>query len=66
MSTLARVKKPPTRRQLAGKILESIPIINSHTQGMDALHDRMARLEAQFADLESMRRWRRLRWLVRG
>lgn len=54
--------KPPTRRQLAQKVLETIPVLNSHSDAVDRLHLRIT-------DVEGLTRrplLGRLRWLVLG
>jgi hypothetical protein len=53
MPSGVRAAKPPTRRQLAGKILEAIPVINAQAHGLDVVIERLAKLEGRIVGLET-------------
>lgn len=41
-----RLQKPPTRRQLATKLTQAVPIVNGHTSAIQSLHERLEAVEA--------------------
>lgn len=41
------VSKPPSRRQIAAKVLDIIPAVNAQGAGLDALQQRLAIVEAR-------------------
>lgn len=68
--------KAPTRRQIAQKVLEAIPVLNSNTQGIDDLKTRVDAALPTYdihrdvyvcggcVAFRHLTRWQRLRWLV--
>lgn len=66
-----RLTKPPTRRQIAAKTLETIHAVNVTADGLHDLHgrftevlDRLVALEAWQYTEQTLTRWQRLRRVV--
>ncbi len=65
-----RTQKPPSRRQLAAKLAEAIPVINSQSSNVDALHAELSALRSVVvtlgATVQNPSFLGRVKWLVKG
>lgn len=59
-----RIHQPPSRRQLAQTLQQAIPVVNAHSENMDALHRELGAIGKDLSTHLTMSRWARLRWVL--
>lgn len=55
-----KATKPPTRRQIAQKTLETIRAVNATSAGVDDLHARLLKVEAWQQEEQALTGWQRI------
>jgi hypothetical protein len=60
-----RLRKPPTRRQLAETLLQTLPIVNGQSHNQDVLKTELDTVRQELDAFRAMTRWQRLKWLLR-
>lgn len=59
-----RVKKPPTRRQIASTLSDVIPVLNQHANNQDYLKRQLDNLNLDYGAFKAQSRWLRLKWVL--
>ncbi len=66
LSVSRRTQRPPTRRQLAHKFLEAVPVLNQHSANLDYLKSQIERVDTTVTEFQGKSLVDRWRWLVLG